>query len=194
MTTTRRRARYAAVVLTAALTLAACAPVASGGGGMGSGGMGGMGGGMGSGGMGGMGSGGMGSGGMGSGGMGSGGMGSGSQVGEADATEEHGESQASEPIPGAREITVEAGDLYFEPDTIRIEAGEPVNLTVTNVGDAFHDFTIAALDVMIDVPAGTTATGGLTVAEPGSYTYECTVPGHAAAGMTGMLVVSRGEP
>jgi uncharacterized cupredoxin-like copper-binding protein len=43
---------------------------------------------------------------------------------------------------------------------------------------------------MVDVPAGTTATTGLTVARPGEYAYECTVPGHAAAGMTGTLTVT----
>lgn len=40
------------------------------------------------------------------------------------------------------------------------QAAEPINVTVTDVGDAFHDFTLPELDVMIDVPAGATATGG----------------------------------
>lgn len=92
--------------------------------------------------------------------------------------------------PCAREITVEAGDVYFEPDTIRIEAGEPVNITVTDVGDAFHDFTLPELDVRVDLPAGAT----VTIDAPGEYTYECTVPGHAAAGMTDTLIVESGGP
>lgn len=126
-------------------------------------------------------SGGMGAG-MGGDGMG-GGMGRDSVVAGGDETE------APDAIAGAREVAVEAGDLYFEPDTIRIEAGEPVNITVDNVGKVFHDFTLTSLDVMIDVPAGEAATGGLTVTEPGEYAFECTVPGHAAGGMTGTLVV-----
>lgn len=128
-------------------------------------------------------------------GMGGGGMGGGmggvagdTRVGSGE--DEHDEAETPGSIPGARDVGVEAGDLYFEPDTLRVEAGEPVNITVTNAGNAFHDFTVTGLDFMIDVPAGATATGGLTVDEPGEYAFECTVPGHAAAGMTGTLVVT----
>jgi plastocyanin len=170
MTFALPRARRAALTLVAGLTLAACAPTGTTGG---------------------MGGGGMGGGGMGGGGMGGGGMGGGARdPGIGGGEDEHDEGQAPEPVAGARDVTVEAGDLYFEPDTLRVEAGEPANITVTNVGNAFHDFTVADLDFMIDVPAGATATGGLTVDEPGEYAFECTVPGHAAAGMTGTLVVT----
>lgn len=103
------------------------------------------------------------------GGMGGGGMGGaagGAGVGSGD--DGHDEAEAAEPIPGARDVGVEAGDLYFEPDTLRVEAGESVNITVTNVGNVFHDFTVTGLDFMIDVPADVTATGGLTVDEPGT--------------------------
>ncbi len=98
--------------------------------------------------------------------------------------------EAADAIPGAREVVVEAGDVYFEPDTLRVRAGEPLNIVVTNVGAAFHDFTVTDLGVTVDVPAGTTTTAGLTVEEPGEYAYECTVPGHGAAGMTGTLIVA----
>lgn len=163
-----------ALALAAAATLAACAPA----GGAGGTGPGGMGGGRGS----------DMAGGMGSGMAGSGGAAAG---GSAPAGgDEHDGVEGPEEIPGARVVAVEAGDVYFRPDTIRVRAGEPVNITVTNVGNAFHDFTVTDLGVMIDVPAGTTATGGLTVYEPGEYAYECTVPGHAAAGMTGTLVIT----
>lgn len=98
----------------------------------------------------------------------------------------------SEPLPDAREIVVEAGDMYFQPRTIRLVAGEPVNLTVTNGGAAFHDLTIPELGFVVEVPSGTAATGGLVVEEPGQYPFECSVPGHAGAGMTGTLVVEDG--
>lgn len=164
MTVPYPRARRAALTLVAGLALSACAPTGTGGG-MGGGGMGG---------------------GMGGGGMG--GAAGGAGVGSGD--DGHDEAEAAEPIPGARDVAVEAGDLYFEPDTLRVEAGESINITVTNVGDVFHDFTMTGLDFMIDVPAGVAATGGLTVDEPGEYAFECTVPGHATAGMTGTLVVT----
>ncbi len=131
-----------------------------------------------------------GTGGMDGGGMGGGGMGGGmGDTGVGGGEDDHDEAGAPEPIPGARDVGVEAGDLYFEPDTLRAEAGESINITVTNVGNAFHDFALTDLDFMIDVPAGVTATGGLIVDEPGEYAFECTVPGHAAGGMTGTLIV-----
>ncbi|MFP5252287.1 MAG: cupredoxin domain-containing protein [Actinomycetes bacterium] len=167
--------RYASLAVVTAATLAACAPVGDSGG-------------MGSGGMGGMGSGGMGSGGMG--GMGSGAMGElGAGGGTPDRGDGHGDSAASPPIAGARGLAVEAGELFFTPRQLRIDAGEPVNLTVANTGEAFHDFMIADLGFMLDLAAGTTATAGLTIDRPGEYQFRCTVPGHAAAGMRGTLIV-----
>ncbi len=116
-----------------------------------------------------------------------GGMGGGMR---ATGGDEQDADEAADAIPKAREVVIEAGDVYFDPDTLRVRAGESINITVTNVGSAFHDFTITDLGVMVDVPAGTTTTSGLTVEVPGEYAYECTVPGHAAAGMTGMLIVT----
>lgn len=100
-----------------------------------------------------------------------------------------GEFDARPAIPDAREVRVEAGDLWFAPDRIEIAAGEPVNITVTNTGRIFHDFVIAELGFALEVEAGETATGGLEVTEPGSYVFICSVPGHEAAGMRGTLIV-----
>lgn len=166
MTVRGPRARRVALTLVAAVAVSACTP--TGGGGMG-GDMGGdMGGGM----------------------DGGGGMGAPRDGGGGNGEDAHDEAETPEPIPGARDVVVEAGDMYFEPDTLRVEAGESINITVTNVGNTFHDLTVTELDFMIDVPAGVTATGGLTVNEPGEYAFECTVPGHASAGMTGTLIVT----
>jgi plastocyanin len=99
------------------------------------------------------------------------------------------EFDAQPPIPDAREIRVEAGEFWFEPDRIEITAGEPVNITVTNTGGIFHDFVIVELEFALEVEAGETATGSLEVAEPGSYVFICSVPGHEAAGMRGTLLV-----
>lgn len=120
--------------------------------------------------------------GMGSGWWGSGGhMGMGFSGGSSDAS--------SEPVAGAEEITVRAGDLWFKPERIEASNGAPLNITVRNDGDVFHDFTIDELDLMIDVEAGDTVTAGLPDVEPGTYDFYCSVPGHAQAGMTGTLVI-----
>jgi plastocyanin len=100
-----------------------------------------------------------------------------------------GDGSAPDAIPGADEIVVEAGDMWFDPAAIEVRAGEPVNLTVTNEGALFHDLTIDELDLVIGVDAGETATAGLRIDEPGEYEYYCSVRGHASAGMRGTLTV-----
>jgi uncharacterized cupredoxin-like copper-binding protein len=42
---------------------------------------------------------------------------------------------------------------------------------------------------MLDAAAGQQASGSLTVDEPGTYGFLCSVPGHAGAGMRGSLIV-----
>ncbi|MEX2549982.1 MAG: cupredoxin domain-containing protein [Nitriliruptoraceae bacterium] len=93
-------------------------------------------------------------------------------------------------VPDAEELTVEMTEMAFEPATLEVTAGEPVNLTVANVGQAFHDLTIDELDLQLGVEPGETVTAGLEADEPGEYRYYCSVPGHASAGMEGTLTVS----
>lgn len=97
---------------------------------------------------------------------------------------------ASPPAPGARELTVSGGEFFFEPDEIQAEAGEPVNITFDNRGMMFHTLTIGELGFELRAEAGESASGGLTVDEPGTYSFICAVPGHAEAGMRGTLTVA----
>jgi plastocyanin len=96
---------------------------------------------------------------------------------------------APDAVDGADGVALEATEMAFDPASVEITAGEPVNLTVTNTGRAFHDLTIDELGLQIDVDRGQTATAGLEVDEPGEYVYYCSVPGHASAGMQGTLTV-----
>lgn len=100
-----------------------------------------------------------------------------------------GQGSAPDAVEDAEEVSVEATEMAFEPASFEVTAGEPVNLTVTNTGQAFHDLTIDELDLQIDVDSGQSATAGLEVDEPGEYSYYCSVPGHASAGMQGTLTV-----
>ncbi|GAB4320820.1 MAG: hypothetical protein Kow0010_00860 [Dehalococcoidia bacterium] len=121
------------------------------------------------------------------------------------------DAHAGEPEPDV-EIVVHAQDvLRFDPAEIRVRAGQRVRLVLDNAeSSALHDFTIeeiAAEDVhaagathahqdegahyAIHVAAepGETATVEFTPTKPGTYEFLCTVPGHAAAGMVGTLIV-----
>lgn len=64
----------------------------------------------------------------------------------------------------------------------------PIAFKVTNRGKLAHDFKVAGKKT-VRLAAGRTATLQLTIARAGRYSYLCTLPGHAAAGMKGVLTV-----
>ena len=59
---------------------------------------------------------------------------------------------------------------------------------VVNKGETAHDFKINGKKTP-DVQPGGSATLKVTFRKKGSYPYRCTVPGHAEAGMKGVLTV-----
>lgn len=110
-----------------------------------------------------------------------------------------------------KEIALELTDFTFAPSSVTIPAGQPVTITIENKGLVEHDFVIeqvaASMGTMeggsemhhmggdsdfavhAAVQAGGTASLELTVEEPGTYQFFCSVPGHKEAGMTGELIV-----
>jgi len=87
-------------------------------------------------------------------------------------------------------VSVTAGkpsEFSFTLSTKSVKAG-PVTFKVTNSGKITHDFSIDHKTTAMLAP-GKSATLTVTL-KHGSYPYECTVPGHAAAGMKGVLKVS----
>lgn len=93
--------------------------------------------------------------------------------------------------PVAQMVTVSGTDaLKFEPSSITVKAGQPVTLTFSNTGQMAHDWSLdkgAAQPVKISAAGGQTASTTFTIDRPGAYTFICSVPGHAAAGMTGTI-------
>jgi len=79
-----------------------------------------------------------------------------------------GTGASSPPLASAQEAAVEAGDLWFRPATLAIPAGLPVNITVTNSGRVFHDFTVDALDLRLRGDPGGTAIGASASTRPAS--------------------------
>lgn len=102
-------------------------------------------------------------------------------------------------------LTFEGNDsLQFNPATASVPAGADVTVTFNNTGALEHSWTLvtnnADVATVTDAEAingattGTVAGGAsntLTFTAPaaGTYTYVCTVPGHAAGGMVGTLTV-----
>jgi nitrite reductase (NO-forming) len=91
----------------------------------------------------------------------------------------------------AQMVSVRATDsLRFEPSSLTVNAGQPVQVTLTNAGQMQHDWSLtqgATQPVKIVANAGQTAVGTFTIQQPGTYTFICSVPGHAAAGMQGTI-------
>lgn len=74
---------------------------------------------------------------------------------------------------------------------LRAEPEEVIQLTLVNGDGAQHDFAVPELQAKTDRITGT-GSSSVTVfraGQAGEYAYICTLPGHRAAGMEGMLVV-----
>ena len=87
----------------------------------------------------------------------------------------------------ATKVTVAASEFKFVLSKKRVPHGT-VTFVVTNRGSAPHDFKIKGKKTALLGPG---KTAKLKVVLPkGKFAYLCTVPGHAAAGMKGVLTVT----
>jgi plastocyanin len=94
----------------------------------------------------------------------------------------------------AQPVQVVARDLAFEPANVTITAGRTAVLTFRNEGSMFHDWEVDGVaNVDAGARPGQTQRLRFTIDRPGTYEVLCTVPGHAAAGMTGTLVVEAAD-
>jgi uncharacterized cupredoxin-like copper-binding protein len=96
-------------------------------------------------------------------------------------------------VDGAPEVVVVATDYAFEPSTLHLDAGEPVNV-VLEVSQGGHNLAVAIPGhdpfILPIVDEGESTRGALTIDEPGTYQLLCTVPGHKEEGMVGTVEVS----
>jgi plastocyanin len=103
---------------------------------------------------------------------------------------EHSSGEENRPVvAGAREIPVIANELSFAPDTIQMRAGVPVALVLTSK-DIEHDVYVTGTGHVVHAAADVTASGGLTIKQPGVYQFWCTVSGHKEGGMVGAITVN----
>lgn len=84
-------------------------------------------------------------------------------------------------------ITVCGSDNRFDVDTIKTAPG-PLTVTLENGGAIYHTLAIKGTSLNLKANPGKSDTGTVTLAK-GTYLFDCTVAGHAAAGMKGKVVV-----
>ena len=91
------------------------------------------------------------------------------------------------------EIVLE--DLRFAPNRLDAKVGVPLTVRLSNAGTERHDLNFESLHmpglagVESILEPGETRTVTLRFDTPGVHTFICTLPGHAAAGMTGAAFV-----
>jgi nitrite reductase (NO-forming) len=89
-------------------------------------------------------------------------------------------------------ITISAFDLGFDPATVDVPQAGVYSVMFHNTGAIAHNLTFAD-GTTLTAEAGQMATGTVTI-PAGGTTFDCTVPGHAAAGMTGSVTVAGAAP
>ncbi|MDQ6670684.1 MAG: plastocyanin/azurin family copper-binding protein [Chloroflexota bacterium] len=113
--------------------------------------------------------------------------------GSAGSNRQPAPSAASAANTSSQSVTVQGTDTFkFDPPTMTVKAGEPVQLTFKNTGQILHDWSLAqgaAQPVKIEAAGGQSASGTFTIDKPGTYTYICAQPGHESAGMKGTITV-----
>jgi uncharacterized cupredoxin-like copper-binding protein len=97
-------------------------------------------------------------------------------------------ARAPQAHAAATTITVTATEFKFALSKTSVKHGT-VAFKVVNKGHLAHDFKINGKKTPLIQP-GKSSTLMVTFAKAGSYPYQCTVPGHAAAGMKGKLKVT----
>ena len=84
-------------------------------------------------------------------------------------------------------ISVCASDIKFDVVTIMAKPGL-LKITLVNDGAIYHTLKINKTDLELKANGGKTDAGTVTLSK-GTYDFDCTVSGHAAAGMKGKIEV-----
>ncbi len=97
---------------------------------------------------------------------------------------------------GAASITVVMTEMRFTPNRIDAVVGKTITLYIENHGAQRHDLAFPALQmpslksVETALDPGQSTTVSLRFDQPGIHTFICTLPGHLAAGMSGVVYVT----
>ena len=85
--------------------------------------------------------------------------------------------------PQVAEVT--AKDFSFVPAKLPGNVGAPIEITLKNIGQAPHTFTIDEFDVDTEIAAGEETTVTVLPSEPGEFNYYCRF--HRDQGMLGEI-------
>ena len=87
-------------------------------------------------------------------------------------------------------VTVVAKDVRFHPADVTVTAGEWTLLEFRNDDPVVHDWMVEGIpNLEVIARPGQTETLRFVLDNPGEYMVMCSIPGHAEAGMVGMLTV-----
>ncbi len=97
------------------------------------------------------------------------------------------------PSTSASDVTTDvrlvATEFKYDPAIVRVPVGKDITITLENKGAIEHDLHIAAFNIHLVPKPGQTVKATFRADKPGTYDFECTIPGHKEAGMKGQLVV-----
>jgi plastocyanin len=95
--------------------------------------------------------------------------------------------EGTETVSGDQ-VDLEADDFSFGPTFLEADGGTTLTVTVENVGDAPHTFTIDDADIDEELDPGASAEVEVTVPDSGSLAFYCRL--HRGQGMQGAFVVA----
>lgn len=102
----------------------------------------------------------------------------------------------SGPDAGPKSVEIAMTEMRFSPNRIDARAGQSVLVTIVNRGSVRHDLALPSIGMpslrgveTLTMP-GESSRLTLLFDASGTYSFLCTIPGHAAAGMTGAVFVS----
>lgn len=84
-------------------------------------------------------------------------------------------------------LALDASEFAFAPTCVESDAGETLEVTVTNTGSALHNLTVESLGIDEDVQAGETITVQVTLPDSGSLPFDCKY--HVSNGMQGAFLI-----
>ena len=105
------------------------------------------------------------------------------------------EGTGAEGTQAAKSYDVSLTEFAIMPGEIDVPPGQPLTFVVSNDGTAPHTFGVETGSDTIETPQiqpGETATLDVPPLDTGHYKTLCTVPGHADAGMIGMVMAFEG--